>query len=122
MAKQQGYLFIDHRASPGLPEDVARAAGYDPALCREGKVYRQESLTCRHCRGVVVKNPFRTRDRASCAKCGGEYICDACHFQSTLPDYVHTPFEKMVEDHRNWHERVKANSIATIAPPRLILP
>ena len=72
MRRQMGEVVIDHRASPGLPEDVARAAGYDPALCREGKVYRQESLTCRHCRGVVVKNPFRTRDRASCAKCGGD--------------------------------------------------
>lgn len=99
MRKQMGELLIDHRASPGLPEDIARRAGYDPAFCGEGKVYRAATLTCAHCKGSVVKNIFRTRDRALCAKCSYHYICDACAFQSTLPDYVHTPFEAKIDEH-----------------------
>lgn len=95
--KQMGELIIDHRASPGLPEDIARLAGYDPALCREGKIYEAETMTCSHCRGTAVKNIFRTRERHYCGKCSGHYICDGCAFLATLPDYSHTPFEKKVE-------------------------
>lgn len=94
-----GYLMVDHRASPGLPEDVARAVGYDPKLCVEGKIFEADTLTCSHCKGVVVKNPLRTRERHSCLKCGNHFICDGCAFRATLPDYSHTPFDKALEDH-----------------------
>jgi hypothetical protein len=97
MFKQMGELVVDHRASPGLTEEQARLAGYIPELCREGKVYRQETMTCSHCRGSVVKNPFRTRERHSCMKCGGHYICDGCAYIASQPDYVHTPMAKMLD-------------------------
>ena len=32
MAKSFGYLFVDHRNSPGIPEDMARKMGYEPSL------------------------------------------------------------------------------------------
>lgn len=92
-----GYLMVDHRASPGLPEHVARAVGYDPKSCAEGKVYEVDTMTCSHCRNAVVPNIFRTRERASCAKCAGHYICDICAFKASQPDYVHTPFVKTIE-------------------------
>lgn len=98
MAKQTGYLFVDHRASPGLPENVARWAGYDPRLCREGKMFEADTMTCAHCKGVVVKNPLRTRDRHYCTKCSGHYICDGCAYMASQSDYVHTPFGKVVEE------------------------
>jgi len=98
MRKQMGEIVIDHRASPGLPEDIARQAGYDPRLCREGKMYEAATLSCAHCPVVVVKNPFRTRERHSCQKCGGHYICDPCAFKATLPDYIHTPRQKLYDD------------------------
>lgn len=98
MKKQSGYLMVDHRASPGLPEDVARLAGYDPALCREGKVYEADTKTCAHCRGTVVLNMFRTRERYSCRKCEDRYICDGCAFLASRPDYVHVPFQKIVDE------------------------
>jgi hypothetical protein len=94
--KKEGYLFVDHSASPGLPEDVARAAGYDPVSCREGKKYETATLTCAHCRVSVVKNPFRQRERYSCFKCGYHYICDFCAAESRKADYDHAPFEKLV--------------------------
>jgi hypothetical protein len=90
-----GYLLVDHSASPGLPDDVARAAGYDPALTREGKVFETKTLTCSHCRCTVVPNPLRTRERAFCFKCM-HYVCDLCGYRMTLPDYVHRPYAALM--------------------------
>lgn len=89
--KQMGYLLVDHSASPGLPEDVARKAGYDPAMCKEGKKFEADSMTCAHCKGVVIKNPLRVRERPHCFKCN-HYICDYCFAAAQHPDYIHTPF------------------------------
>lgn len=92
----EGYLLIDHSASPGLPADVARRAGYDPKAVGEGSTYETATMSCRHCRVSVVKNPLRTRPRNSCEKCDYRYICDHCAAMARLPDYNHMPFEKFV--------------------------
>ncbi len=97
MATKEGYLIVDHRASPGLPEDVARASGYDPKLAGEGKVFEAASLTCAHCKVAVIKNPLRQRERFTCPKCSHHYICDLCAAQTRQPDYNHTPYEKIVD-------------------------
>lgn len=96
--KSMGYLMVDHRASPGLPEDIARKVGYDPKLAGEGKVYEADTMRCSHCAGHVAKNPLRTRERHSCLKCGGNYICDGCAYLASLPDYVHTPMSKQIDN------------------------
>ena len=96
-SSREGYLMIDHRASPGLPEDVAIASGYDPKLAGEGKLFESATLTCSHCKVSVVKNLFRVRPRASCAKCGYHYICDGCEYQATLPDYSHLTYDNIVD-------------------------
>lgn len=92
-----GYLFVDHRASPGLTEAEALWAGYNPRYSGEGRVFEADTLTCRHCKTVVVKNAERTRERGFCRSCM-HYICDGCEWQSRQPDYVHTPFDKLVDD------------------------
>jgi len=94
--KQMGYFFLDHSNSPGLPEDIARKAGYDPKLAGEGKVFEADTLCCKHCKTHVIKNPDRTRERAFCRKCY-HYICDGCEWISRQPGYSHTPFEKVWE-------------------------
>ena len=94
---QEGYLMIDHRASPGLPEDLARWLGLDPKQSGEGKLLESATLTCSHCKVVVVKNPLRTRERANCAKCGNHYICDLCHAEMQKPGYSHLIFENLIE-------------------------
>jgi hypothetical protein len=91
-----GTIIVDHSASPGLPEDIARAAGYDPKLTGEGKVFEAATLTCAHCKSSVVKNHFRIRERAFCPKCV-HYICDFCHAASKDALYTHLPFEKLAE-------------------------
>lgn len=119
MTKQMGHLMVDHRASPGLPEDIARWAGYDPKLCREGKVFEADTMTCSHCKCAVVKNPLRVRSRALCMECNnreGHYICDGCDFARTQPGYIHTPFEKIIDQHLN----EAANPSRQGSPARLI--
>ena len=97
MTKEHGYLMIDHRASPGLPEDVARKSGFLPELAKECKLFEASTLTCAHCKTVVVKNPFRVREREQCFKCNNHYICDFCASAARHPDYVHVPFSKFAD-------------------------
>lgn len=97
MNTKEGYILVDHRASPGLPEDIAIASGYDPKLCGEGKMYESKTLTCGHCKIVLVKNLLRFRPRETCAKCGHHYICDVCAFRMTLADYSHLPYCKFID-------------------------
>ena len=98
MAAKEGYLLVDHRASPGLPENVARFAGYDPAHCGEGKLFEAATMTCSHCKVSVVKNPLRTRERSKCSKCGWHYICDICAADMDRPDYSHLPYDKLRDE------------------------
>lgn len=102
---REGYLMIDHRASPGLPEDLARATGLDPKYCGEGKVFEVPTLTCSHCKVVAVKNPLRTRERAKCSKCGYHYVCDLCAAEMNQPGYDHLPFDRLVEIERQVAQR-----------------
>jgi hypothetical protein len=117
--KQHGYLMVDHRASPGLPEDIARNSGYDPKFAGEGKLFEADTLTCAHCKCAVIKNPFRTRERAKCSKCGYHYICDLCAAEMLWPDYSHTPYDKRVELVLNG---VGYAQVPLGSPPALILP
>ena len=95
MAKPFGYLFVDHRSSPGIPESMARKMGYDPHLTGEGKLYEADTQTCAHCNTPVILNPERKRARNYCMACSGEYICDLCDAERRKPDYKHLPFRKI---------------------------
>lgn len=86
---------VDHRASPGLSTQEALQAGYDPKFSGEGKVFEADTMTCAHCKNVVVKNPFRTRDRPHCYQCD-HYICDICAVKAKTED-VHMPFSKFID-------------------------
>lgn len=96
LKRHEGYIMVDHRASPGLPDDIARQAGFDPQLCGEGKLFESAILSCSHCRTAFVKNLDRTRERGYCAKCD-HYVCDLCHAEMQLPTYTHLPFDKFVD-------------------------
>jgi hypothetical protein len=73
--QDEGYLLVDHRESPGVPDGLAHAAGLPPGANRG--VFEAPTITCNHCCKVLVVNPLRRRDRAWCAKCD-KYICDEC--------------------------------------------
>jgi hypothetical protein len=108
-----GYLMIDHRASPGLPEDLAISLRLDPTQCGEGKILEADTLTCSHCKTVVMKNPLRLREREVCAKCGFHYVCDICAAAMQHADYVHAPYEAI-----RWGDAPSPLG----SPPKLILP
>lgn len=119
MAKREGYLIVDHSASPGLPEDIARQAGYDPKQCAEGKRYEAATLTCAHCKSAVVKNPHRIRERPKCTKCDNHYICDGCAYQASLPTYEHLPFQKLADTILNLAEK-QGSPQELLNPPKII--
>jgi hypothetical protein len=95
--KKEGELFVDHRASPGLPAGTARKLGYEPSQVAEGKLFEAATIMCAHCNRIVVRNPLRDRERAFCMQCGGVYICDLCDDERRKPDYVHMSFRKIVD-------------------------
>lgn len=92
--QHDGYLMVDHRASPGIPEDMARKMGLDPANSRGGKLAEYATLGCPHCGSHIVLNPDRTRDREWCAKCD-KYICDWCGAARKETGYVHRSMDEL---------------------------
>ncbi len=94
--RREGYLLIDHSASPGIPADIAIKLGLNPKEVGEGKKMERATVPCKHCGGHVVKNPKRTRPRSYCRLCD-HYICDGCAYLATLPGYVHRCKEALLE-------------------------
>lgn len=80
--RKEGFLYIDHRASPGLTRDEAISFGLDPMRTAEGKLFEAGTAQCAHCGIPVILNPLRVRERGHCRKCDA-YICDnpACHVE-----------------------------------------
>lgn len=71
----EGLLTIDHRDTPGMPDEVMQAQGL-PAGSGRG-LLETPTYTCSHCPAIVVMNPLRTRARTYCKGCD-HYICDRC--------------------------------------------
>ena len=86
LKRHEGYLMVDHRASPGL----------DKPGMGEGSIFEAPTLGCAHCATVVVMNPNRKRARAYCAKCD-RYICDNCAVVAVMPEYQHRSWQELVD-------------------------
>ena len=71
----EGELVIDHRAGGGI------VTGEMPV--RAGSMLETSTITCNHCQQIVVKNPYRERDRHYCPSCD-KYICDECSLRRKL--------------------------------------
>lgn len=87
----EGQLIIDHRNSPGVPAEMAAAAGLDPSASGS-RLFESPTITCAHCNTPVVLNPNRSRARHWCRSCD-KYICDNC---AILKDC--RPFEQVMAD------------------------
>jgi len=92
----EGYLMLDHRASPGFTPEEAKALGYSTEASGE-KLYEAKTNHCSHCGTVVIMNPHRTRERSYCQACN-KYICDNCGIEQRLPDYVHKTYTQQLEE------------------------
>lgn len=93
----EGELMIDHRASPGISQELAHQLHCLP--CPGGMMLETSTVQCNHCQGQVIKNPFRVRDRNYCHGCD-RFICDQCELiRRTIGKCI--PFEKFAEDYLN---------------------
>ena len=97
----EGYLMLDHRASPGLTPEEAKVLGYGESASGE-KLYEAKTNHCSHCGTVVIMNPQRTRERAYCQACN-KYICDNCGIAMRLPDYVHKTYIQLQEESHSFY-------------------
>lgn len=93
LKRHEGFLEIDHRASPGIPAEIARRIGLDPRFVGEGKRLEAATICCNHCGGGFLKNPDRKRPRYYCRTCD-HYLCDGCKAESLMPGYVHQTKEQ----------------------------
>lgn len=108
--KNEGFVMVDHRASPGIPAELAPKFGYHPSQVKEGALFEAAMFGCPHCGTQVVKNPMRIRERGHCFKCN-DVICDACTVIMRMPDYVHHTV-KQVSDMVNSGKFVMSGSLA----------
>lgn len=110
--KNEGYLLIDHQASPGLtPEDFKKVGitehglkklGLDMKEFGPGKRLERATKRCCHCGNQVFLNPEREKPRNFCRTCppGLDYVCDRkeCHFDCA-------PYRKKLDKIREDLER-----------------
>jgi hypothetical protein len=104
---REGELMVDHRASPGLPDDFYAKIGLAGPSFNGRGLAEMPTMTCCHCNAVVVLNPQRTRERGHCWKCN-DYVCDnpACN-------HACKPFSAVLDE---------AEKSAYRAQQRLLLP
>ncbi|HSW91830.1 MAG TPA: hypothetical protein VLG09_04245 [Candidatus Saccharimonadales bacterium] len=96
VTRPEGYVMVDHRASPGIPADIAEKMGLDPKLFCEGALFEAATKRCCHCPSVVILKHDRVRERGHCRQCN-DYVCDACVAASKMPDYVHMNYREVVD-------------------------
>lgn len=96
LKRKEGWLMLDHRNSPGLPEDIAHATQPDLPVSFGRGLFECPTVTCSHCEAMVVLNPLRNRERAYCAKCDS-YICDHCAARRQAGAEC-KPFKQLVDE------------------------
>jgi hypothetical protein len=77
LRSHEGELLIDHRNSPGVPEEIMVATGLPAFAGKKDSVFECATFTCADCETVVYINPKRNRPRGYCPKCD-HYLCDDC--------------------------------------------
>jgi hypothetical protein len=108
-----GEAEIDHKASPGLPPNMARRMGFNPSDVGEGTVHRAATAFCPHCGSHVMLNPLRQRERNCCFKCNS-YICDGCAAIASTPDYQHLTFAEIAEKVQSGRFTIAGTSMSTL--------
>jgi len=98
----EGELLIDHRNSPGVPQELL--ANLPPGAGRgiyEGPIY-----TCSHCQAgvTVIVTAFGGREkRHLCGGCG-KVVCASCAEEKARTGVCKT-FDQKVDEHLNALER-----------------
>ena len=82
---KEGYLQIDHRASPG----TRKVPG--------GQNYESATATCVHCSIPITLDPRRTKRKEYCSACDG-YICYVCAAARKQPGYIHVNINQALDE------------------------
>lgn len=93
---REAYVMIDHRNSPGISQEYARAHNIAGPAVGAGQMFESAIAVCSHCGADVILNPNRTREREWCMACDG-YICDGCGAAKKAGAACVTLKQKMVE-------------------------
>lgn len=110
----EGELTIDHRASLGIPGEMAHRVGLPAQYMGEGGLFEAAVLYCGHCGTPQIKNPYRVRPRYSCQLCGVRYICDCCAAAAASPQYVHRTIEQISDMVRSGRWIVSGSTSAPV--------
>jgi hypothetical protein len=73
----EGYLWMTHKYSPGVPDELMVKGGYPAGAAHPDTIFESATFTCADCERVVIMNPDRSRARGYCPKCN-HYLCDDC--------------------------------------------
>ena len=86
----EGYLLIDHTASPGTGSLAAipSTTRKNVPIVPEGKKLEANIITCAHCQRGVILNPQRSHDREWCWGCN-HYLCDNCGLVRKIDGQCH---------------------------------
>lgn len=76
LREKEGYLLVDHRDSPGISAEQAKAMG-SHIVAPGGTKLEARTYCCCGCTATVVMNPDRLRTREYCRQCHS-YMCDTC--------------------------------------------
>ena len=109
-----GYMQIDHRNSPGMPQEYCERFGLPVG---KGSMVEMDVLQCGHCTQPLLRNPWRTRERAWCMLCDS-YLCDSCDGIRREPDYVHITWRVVIQLVRSGEARLLEGS--THGRPKLL--
>src|ERR1700686_5319728 len=74
---REAYLLIDHRNSPGITHEFAKANNIEGPIVGAGVTFESAMVVCHCCTRDVILNPDRTRERAWCMV-HDAYLCDDC--------------------------------------------
>ena len=88
--REGGLMVVDHRNSPGISEEQMRALGLHHPGFAAGSFLEVPTKKCTDCQRIVLMNPKRIRERATCKTCGG-YICDECAAKQYLGEPCRNP-------------------------------
>lgn len=108
---------MDHRASPGISEDMANKIGLPAKQLGAGGLFEGAVLKCTHCPTPYIKNPDRKRQRNYCRKCK-HYICDFCAETASKPDYIHRTFKEIIDMVKSGRYTVSGSTSVPILTPK----
>lgn len=115
LRSHEGYLLIDHRGSPGVPDELMVPQGYIPGA-GHGK-FESATFTCPYCEFVVVLNPDRSRPR-NFDKKTQHLICDGCEHKIKVLGLDLKPMKQIADELRN--EAAKTPQSEVFQSPVLI--